>query len=174
MITYLVENKQPELRRLVVKYGLTPAKNITDLTNKVKYLMKKFKHEFMKDLANIHPDKDLIIWSLSSDKESPVTDSPSTTSSSTPIVIKEAISKMEKKSSACGCSGADGETTLGCNGDTECSGCASKAKKAEATSSAEGDKKSMVDVLKENMPLVIIGSLVLVGGLVFMGNKRVA
>ena len=64
-IRYVYENKQPELRRLVVKYGLPPAKNSKDLWSKVNYLVAKFKSEMLKDIADIHPDKDLIIWSES-------------------------------------------------------------------------------------------------------------
>jgi hypothetical protein len=167
-IKYVFETKQPELRRLVVKYGLQPAKNSKDLLDKVSYLMLKFKEEFLKDIAAIHPDRELILWSQDSDKKSSVD----------AVAAENAVIEKKSKeviSSACGCSGADGvsqdaaDEFSNCGGNPDCK-CGNKSN--QVFSNAEG--KSFSDTLKDNMPLVIVGSLLLVGGLIFLGKRQLA
>jgi hypothetical protein len=123
-IKYVFETKQPELRRLVVKYGLQPAKNSKDLLDKVSYLTLKFKEEFLKDIADIHPDRELILWSQDSDKKSSV----DAVAAETSVSVKEKLDKNynDATSSACGCSGADGESQdavdefSNCGGNPDC------------------------------------------------------
>lgn len=173
-IKYIFETKQPELRRLVVKYGLQPAKNSKDLLDKVSYLTLKFKEEFLKDIAAIHPDRDLILWSQDSDKKSAVDAVAAETSV---LTKKEPYDKKSKEviSSACGCSGADGENQDAADEFSNCGGnpdCKCGNKNNQSFSNAEG--KSFSDTLKDNMPLVIVGSLLLVGGLIFLGKRQLA
>ena len=168
-IRYVFANRQPELRRLVVKYGLTPAKNEHDLWRKVNYLGKTFKKEFFKDIADIHPDRELILWN-----ELPKLSQAPTSISDADVKhpeIQEIVKKViEKKSGACGCSGADGEEeSSNCGGNPNC-GCGKGKKNEPSFSNADG--KSLSDTLKDNMPLVIIGSLILVGGLILLGNRQ--
>ena len=164
-IKYIFENKQPELRRLVVKYGLTPAKNKMDLWKKVNYLIAKFKDEMLFDVAKIHPDRDLIIWALQQQQQetSPVTET--------------AIAAKEISSNACGCSSADGDdysNVCGCssaNGD-EYSNCYGNPNCNCNKSGIDGAEVSkVVEKTKFNMPLIVVGSLLVVAGLIFLGNK---
>ena len=130
-IKYVFDTREPELRRLVVKYGQPPARNKEDLWKKTNGLIAQFKHEMLKDIADIHPDKDLIIWAYLQDvkKESPAI----TPTISTKPVIQETDSKK--------------------------------------FSNVDGEKKSIADVIKGNLPLVVIGSLIVVGGLIFLGSR---
>ena len=155
-IRYVYENRQPELRRLVVKYGLPPAKNAKDLWTKVNYLVAKFKGEVLKDIADIHPDKDLIIWNESTKVSSyNVPKSISELDLNTILPIEK-----EKKSGACGCAGADGEYSE-CGGGCGCSRC----KTTYSNVGGIGEK------VKDNMPILVIGSLLLVGGLLFLNRN---
>jgi hypothetical protein len=158
-IRYIYENKQPELRRLIVKYGLPPAKNIKDLWTKTNYLVAKFKDEFLKDLAEIHPDRELIIWSESLKN----TNTNATETSN--IVSKTENVKSEVFSGACGCSGFDGEDSSNCNGNSNC-GC-NCGSKNQNFSNANGN---LTDKVKDNLPLIVIGSLLVVGGLLYFGK----
>lgn len=172
-IKYVFETKQPELRRLVVKYGLQPAKNSKDLLDKVSYLMLKFKEEFLKDIAAIHPDRELILWSQDSDKKSSV----DAVDAENAVIEKEPYDKKhnDATSSACGCSSADGVSQDAVDEFSNCGGnpyCKCGNKSNQVFSNVEG--KSFSDTLKDNMPLVIVGSLLLVGGLIFLGKRQLA
>jgi hypothetical protein len=148
-IRYIFENKQPEVARLVVKYGLPPAKSKGDLWRKLNYVIVKFKEEVMSDLAELHPDKELIIWNYENSKKS---------NNSLDKAIEEKIESVsELKSNACGCSGADGSFS-NCNGNMECT-C-----NCEKKSNVEGNTK-------DKTPMIIIGSLLLVGGLLLLSRN---
>lgn len=54
-------NNTPKAKALVVKYGYSPARNYDDLTYKLMRFTKDFQEEALKELANIHPHKDLIL-----------------------------------------------------------------------------------------------------------------
>lgn len=60
-IKYVAYNNTPEARRLIVKFGQMPAKNIQELEARLAYVVKEFKQEALSAIANIHPDKDLIL-----------------------------------------------------------------------------------------------------------------
>ena len=54
-------NNTPKAKALIVKYGYKPAKSYNDLEYKLYRFTKDFKQEALKELANIHPHKDLIL-----------------------------------------------------------------------------------------------------------------
>lgn len=184
-IRYVFENKQPELRRIIVKYGLPPATNSKDLWRKVNYLVAKFKNEMLRDIAEIHPDKELILWSenlKNSDKpnipEIPlknIMQTPEQNSGELDSLINTSRSnvkntlKKEKYSSVCGCSGADGQSCAdncssaadgdysNCYGNNCSCGCGNKNQENKF-SNAEGDSK-----IKDNLPVIVLGGLITVG-----------
>lgn len=182
-IRYVFENKQPELRRIIVKYGLPPATNSKDLWRKVNYLVAKFKNEMLRDIAEIHPDKELILWSENlkgSDKPNNIPEIPlKNIMQQTPEQNGELdslintsrsnvknITKKEKYSSACGCSGADGQSCAdncssaadgdysNCYGNNCSCGCGNKENKF---SNIEGDS------IKQHLPIIVLGGLLTVG-----------
>lgn len=198
-IKYVFENKKPELRRIVVKYGLTPAKNNLDLWRKVNYVIATYKQEAMMDIAKIHPDKDLISWAIEQTQPKPSVVDLSDANTSKNIIpenltrieqkigeaienlpqdlintsrsnVKSAIKKSEYHS-VCGCSGADGENEYSnCNGN---SGCTCGCKNKNNYSNAEGDSNKIGDWVKDNLPTVVIGSLLLVGVVLFMRTPKI-
>lgn len=162
-IRYVFGAKKPELRRLVVKYGLPPAKNDQDLWKKTNYLVAKFQKEMLKDIALIHPDRELVIWSLSDEKSLNSNDNKDSKE-------KEAESNKSKVEGDfsncygnpdCNCGRGIGKKPCGC-------GCSDNKEVVEVKSNADGLK----DTLKNNMPLVVVGSLLLVGGLLLYGNRQ--
>jgi hypothetical protein len=170
-IRYVFGSSKPELRRLLVKYGLPPAKNEQDLWRKTNYLVAKFKDEMLKDIAYIHPDRELIIWSMQNDNDT-----------------KSEVSEIEEKSNYCGCGCGTGKQPCGCG-----CGCDKKSN-AEGQETVKPQPQQVggqvadtpivvvteqktgtfQETLKNNMPLVIVGSLLLVGGLIFMGNRKMS
>lgn len=189
-IRYVFENKQPELRRIIVKYGLPPASNSKDLWKKVNYLVAKFKNEMLRDIAEIHPDKELIVWNenqkandkpnlpeiplntiMQSDNSGSDTDFINTSRSN----IKQKI-KSDKFSSVCGCSSADGSCADGddysnCNGGNCSCGCGNKNNFSNADANTDGTIKEKV---QNNLPLIVVGSLLAVGVLLYIGNRQSA
>jgi hypothetical protein len=159
-IKYIFENKQPELKRLVVKYGLTPARSKNDLWKKTNYLIAKFKDEMLLDVAKIHPDRDLIVWSIQKMQESQ-RQMPQQVSSVNSIVENN----NEQVSNACGCSGADGNEYSNANGTDEYSNCYGNRDCNCQCQSSNITGGEIVTKVKANMPLVIIGSLLVIGGL---------
>lgn len=173
-IKYVFVKRQPELQKLVVKYGMKPAVNQHDLWLKVNALVKKHREVFMKDLADIHPDKDLIKWSLSLDKkDSPELIEENKPSESVLAKIQNGISvEPQKTSNACGCSGADGEKTSGCCGSSSVSG-----EKTSACSGCDSMKSNfsgadITEKIKNNLPLVVVGSLALVLGVMLIAKNK--
>jgi hypothetical protein len=166
---------------LVVKYGLTPAKSKHDLWMKTNFLVKQFKENFMKDIADIHPDKDLFTWRFSLDKENNSDKKDITSVAPSHSELQNILDNVtvipptnQKASNACGCSGANGEKTSGCCGSgadgektSGCSGC-DAMKKSSITGTEIKEK------IQNNLPLVIVGSLALVVGLIALSNRRLA
>jgi len=172
-IRYVFEAKQPELNGLVVKYGLSPATSKHDLWVKTNFLVKKFKEDFMKDIADIHPDKDLLAWSFSLDKQKVDANNfePKPTTSELQNILNNVSVIPQKSSNACGCSGADGEKTSGCCGSgadgektSGCNGCESMKSNITGT--------EIKEKIQNNLPLVIVGSLAIVVGLIALSNRR--
>jgi len=54
-------NNTSKAKALVVKYGYRPAKNYDDLIQKLYRFTKENREEALKELANLHPHKDLIL-----------------------------------------------------------------------------------------------------------------
>ena len=140
--------------------------------HKTNYLVAKFQKEMLKDIAYIHPDRELILWSTESEESKGKNDS-------------------EEKSNCygnpdCNCGIGIGKKPCGC-------GCGS-------TSNVEGNEQAVMqpqpqpqqqqvvpqvvvekiqagsfqETLKNNMPLVVVGSLLLVGGLILFGNRKMS
>lgn len=88
---YIAYNNRPMAQKMLVKYGLKPAKSPIEMERKLISLTRDYKEEALREFANIHPDKELIL---------------------------KYADKEEKKSKFCGCSGFDGDDSsfCGCSG----------------------------------------------------------
>lgn len=167
-IKYVFATKKPELSRLVVKYGLKPATSANDLWQKTNFLAVKYRERFMKDIADIHPDKELFTWRFSLDEPKP------TEKELSDIIENTTVAEtLDKKSNACGCSGADGEKKSGCCGSgadgektSGCTGCEAMKLNSGFTG-AEITAK-----VKDNLPLVVVSSLALVFGIMLISKRN--
>ena len=54
-------NNTPKANALIVRYGYRPARSFNDLIHKLFQFTKEYKEEALKELAEIHPHKDLIL-----------------------------------------------------------------------------------------------------------------
>jgi ubiquitin len=54
-------NNTPKAKALIVRYGYRPARSFNDLIHKLFQFTKEYKEEALKELAEIHPHKDLIL-----------------------------------------------------------------------------------------------------------------
>ena len=54
-------NSTPQSKKLIVQYGYKPARNYNDLISKLYRFTKDYREDALKELANIHPHKDLIM-----------------------------------------------------------------------------------------------------------------
>lgn len=70
-IKYIFDNKMPELNSLIANYGIAPANSKQDLWEKTNFCIRRFRERFMKDLCDIHPDRDLFQWRASLDEIKP-------------------------------------------------------------------------------------------------------
>ncbi|MCF7866918.1 hypothetical protein K9M18_05805 [Candidatus Woesearchaeota archaeon] len=88
---YIAYNNRPMAQKMLVKYGLKPAKSPVEMERKLIALTRDYKEDALREFANIHPDKELIL---------------------------KYANREEKKSNACGCSGFDGDDSsfCGCSG----------------------------------------------------------
>jgi hypothetical protein len=88
---YIAYNNRPMAQKMLVKYGLKPAKSPIEMERKLIALTRDYKEEALREFANMHPDKELIL---------------------------KYANREEKKSKFCGCSGFDGESCsfCGCSG----------------------------------------------------------
>lgn len=189
-IRYVFGAKKPELRRLVVKYGLPPAKNEQDLWRKTNYLVAKFQKEMLKDIAYIHPDRELILWSTESGKND--SEEKSNCYGNPDCNCGLGIGK---KPCGCGCAGS----TSNVEGQTEQATTPQKVggtveslppqlqlqvvpqqqvPQQQVVPQVQVVEKiqagSFQETLKNNMPLVVVGSLLLVGGLILFGNRKMS
>ena len=88
---YIAYNNRPMAQKMLVKYGLKPAKSPLEMEKKLIALTRDYKEDALREFANIHPDKELIL---------------------------KYADREEKKSKFCGCSGFDGDNSsfCGCSG----------------------------------------------------------
>jgi hypothetical protein len=88
---YIAYNNRPMAQKMLVKYGLKPAKSPIEMERKLIALTRDYKEDALREFANIHPDKELIL---------------------------KYADREEKKSKFCGCSGFDGDDSsfCGCSG----------------------------------------------------------
>lgn len=185
-IRYVFGAKKPELRRLVVKYGLPPAKNEQDLWHKTNYLVAKFQKEMLKDIAYIHPDRELILWSTETEESKGKNDSEEKSNCYGNPDCNCGVG-IGKKPCGCGCAGA----TSNVGGQTEQVapqmmtreqikqvGVTAASLPQQAVPQVQVVEKiqagSFQETLKNNMPLVVVGSLLLVGGLILFGNRQMS
>jgi len=105
--TYLVANARPAMQRLVVQFGLPPAKSDSDLIRKLKYIVQKHTKKAWAEIAKVHPDAEL--FSMNFDGADNKEDALPKIDKSQ--IMSEAESTYSEffGSNACGCSGADGE-----------------------------------------------------------------
>lgn len=151
-IRYIFGAKKPELRRLVVKYGLPPAKNEQDLWHKTNYLVAKFQKEMLKDIAYIHPDRELILWSTESEESKGKNDSEEKGATSNFEGNEQAVIQPQPQPQA-------------------------QPQQQQVVPQVVVEKiqaGSFQETLKNNMPLVVVGSLLLVGGLILFGNRKMS
>lgn len=195
-IRYVFGAKKPELRRLVVKYGLPPAKNEQDLWRKTNYLVAKFQKEMLKDIAYIHPDRELILWSTESDepkvgKSSGANGNEESNYYGKPCNCGLGINctcglGVGKKPCGCGCatSNVEGQTEqttptqmMTTEQNNQVGGTAASLPQQVVPQVQVVEKiqaGSFQETLKNNMPLVVVGSLLLVGGLILFGNRKMS
>lgn len=145
----------PEINGLVTKYGIAPANSKDDLWNKTNFCLRRFRERFMKDLCDIHPDKDLLAWRFSLDEARPSEKELMSIMENTTI-----LPDNENKSNACGCSGANGSSCMSCSG-TDGKSCMACQDSNYGITGAE-----VVTKIKDNMPVVVIASLALVIGVI--------
>jgi hypothetical protein len=126
---YIAYNNRPMAQKMLVKYGLKTAKNPMDMERKLVSLTRDYKEEFLKELANIHPDKELIL---------------------------KYADKKDEKSNFCGCSGFDGEKTCsfcGCSGFDGVKSTESKPTEPKPTESKNSVFKN------ENLGIILVAGL---------------
>jgi hypothetical protein len=135
---YIAYNNRPMAQKMLVKYGLKPAKSPMEMERKLISLTKDYQEEALKELANIHPDKELILKYADREKE-------------------------EKKCGFCGCSGFDGEDNS--SSFCGCSGFDGENKKGTTNSSLEATPPTQTGnmLLKsENLGVVLVAGLLAV------------
>lgn len=126
---YIAYNNRPMAQKMLVKYGLKSAKNPMEMERKLISLTRDYKEEFLKELANIHPDKDLIL---------------------------KYADKVEEKSNFCGCSGFDGEKTCSFCGCSSFDGTTNN-QKTPAESKPVESKNSLFK--NENLGVILVAGL---------------
>lgn len=132
---YIAYNNRPLAQRMLVKYGMKPAKSPIELERKLVSLTRDYKEEALRELANIHPDKDLILN---------FADKP----------------KLKKESNFCGCSsGFDGEEKSNFCG---CSGFDGSSNKVELKETTPIENKAPKNSIfsGENLGVILITGLV--------------
>jgi hypothetical protein len=134
---YIAYNNRPMAQKMLVKYGLKSAKSPMEMERKLISLTKDYKEEALRELANIHPDKELILKYADRDTE-------------------------EKKCGFCGCSGFDGDNSSSFCG---CSGFDGENKKEITNKSLEATPPAQTGnmLLKsENLGVVLVAGLLAV------------
>lgn len=140
---YIATNNPDASQKLLEKYKIPKAIDMTDLIAKVHYVVRKNKDFAITDLANIDtPYRQLILSTIK------------------PVVVTET---KEVMSNACGCSGIDGETSnaCGCSGvdgeSSNCSGCGGKCGNKSSGVDGKTEKPKSPETKtesKENLPVV--------------------
>ena len=148
---YIAYNNRPMAQKMLVKYGLKSAKSPMEMERKLISLTKDYREEALRELANIHPDKELILKYADRGTE-------------------------EKKCGFCGCSGFDGDNSssfCGCSGfDGEnrssfcgCSGFNGENKKENTNNNLEATPPTQTGNMflkSENLGVVLVAGLLAV------------
>ena len=156
---YIATNNPLAVELLLKKRGIAASKNLPDAIQKLRFVMAKEGDNVIKELSNIDtPYQNLI------------------------------LSTQEKTSSACGCSGADGDSeessscagnpACKCNGDSNFRGGASVQGKVSSGVDGQPQTQQPIipvvtepkkeDVMSKAMPLIAIGLLLVVTTAVLM------
>lgn len=134
---YIAYNNRPMAQKMLVKYGLKSAKSPMEMERKLISLTKDYREEALRELANIHPDKELILKYADRGTE-------------------------EKKCGFCGCSGFDGDNSSSFCG---CSGFDGQNKKEITNNNLEATPPAQTGnmLLKsENLGVVLVAGLLAV------------
>ena len=146
---YIAYNNRPMAQKMLVKYGLKPAKSPVEMERKLIALTRDYKEDALKEFANMHPDKELIL---------------------------KYADREEKKSKFCGCSGFDGDSSSFCgcsgfDGDSSsfcgCSGfdgttTTTPTTTAPATTTTTAPNTNGVFLKNENLGVILIAGLLAV------------
>ena len=133
---YIAYNNRPMAQKMLVKYGLKPAKSPIEMERKLIALTRDYKEDALREFANIHPDKELIL---------------------------KYADREEKKSKFCGCSGFDGDDSsfCGCSGFDGVTPNTTTTTPALATTPTPAPTNGMF-LKNENLGVILIAGLLAV------------
>lgn len=134
---YIAYNNRPMAQKMLVKYGLKPAKSPVEMEKKLIALTRDYKEDALKEFANMHPDKELIL---------------------------KYADREEKKSKFCGCSGFDGDDSsfCGCSGFDGTTTTATATTTAPVTTPTPAPNTNGVFLKNENLGVILIAGLLAV------------
>ena len=135
---YIAYNNRPMAQKMLVKYGLKPAKSPVEMERKLIALTRDYKEDALKEFANMHPDKELIL---------------------------KYADREEKKSKFCGCSGFDGDSSsfCGCSGfDGKTTTTPTSTTTTLATTPTPAPNTNGVFLKNENLGVILIAGLLAV------------
>ncbi len=141
---YLASSKetQPKAQSILAKYGYEQAETETDLAHKLSSLVMNVGESALKDIAMIHPDKELIL-SLAAPHKKVFTE------------VEETTNDTGKKNhNDCGCGGNSKASSLndcGCGGSHNASGLGELTVLGEASNSSRNDSRKAKHVIMHTM-----------------------
>ncbi len=172
-IHYVFANRQPQVKALITSWGLKPAKTEKGLWLQINDVIRKYPDQALMALANIHPDRDLILSTIKNVE-------PINPAIIIPEVVK-AVVKEETKSNACGCmagrtSGCDGSSTCNCDKKSNATGDDTKKAESVAAKVITPETANVIipptNDMANMMPIFVVGMVVIgVAFLAFHSSK---